>query len=202
MTPKVNHRIRKLEQKARYANVRQTWEYEFEVELNGTNVGVKLDEKSCDCGYWQLKGIPCVHALACLNTIRDPKKQIYTHPYFHTDAWKSCYSGVIHPIPSKDLWPQFSKRDMLHPPEVKRPPGRPTTKRRKDPVEKELAPRRVTKLKATCGKCGGIGHNSRGCKNEAIPKKPKGKPGRPRKKPLTKAGTNEVLCNLIYLLLN
>ncbi|PON83520.1 Zinc finger, SWIM-type [Trema orientale] len=38
----------------------------FEVELNDTNVGVKLDEQICDCDNWKLMGLPCIHALALL----------------------------------------------------------------------------------------------------------------------------------------
>ena len=47
---KVCYRIRK-EEKARYALVRQIWQYEFEVELHDTRVGVKLENRFCDCGY-------------------------------------------------------------------------------------------------------------------------------------------------------
>ncbi|PON60763.1 hypothetical protein PanWU01x14_150600 [Parasponia andersonii] len=45
----------------------------FEVELNDTNVGVKLDEQVCDYGNWKLKGVPYIHALACFNTIWDTR---------------------------------------------------------------------------------------------------------------------------------
>ena len=46
------YRIRKLEEKAGYAIVRQTWEYEFEVEIYDTTLGMNLDHKVCDYGYW------------------------------------------------------------------------------------------------------------------------------------------------------
>ena len=117
LTPKVSYRIRKLQERARYAVVKWTWEHEFEVGLNETRVGVQLDKMECGCGYWQLKGIPCVHALACLNTIRHTNIEDYTDHCFHTETWRRCYSAVIHSIPSKDLWPQFSKFEMLQPPE-------------------------------------------------------------------------------------
>lgn len=56
-------------------------------------VGVKLDEKYSDCGNWKVKGIPYLHALACLNYIKNDKLESYTDPYFHTKTWKKCYQG-------------------------------------------------------------------------------------------------------------
>lgn len=87
--------------------MRQTWDYEFQVEYNEVVVCVKLDEKLCDCGYWKLKGISCLHTISCLNYIRKANKELYTSEYFHTTTWRRCYSMVIHPILSQVLWPQF-----------------------------------------------------------------------------------------------
>ena len=92
-----------MQEKAKYAVVKITWKHEFEVELNDTKVGVELEKKVCGYKYWQLKGIPCVHALAYFNTIRITKTEDYTGPCFHIEAWKKCYLGVIHPISSNNL---------------------------------------------------------------------------------------------------
>ena len=75
LTPKICYRPRKLKDKARYAQVRQVLEYEFDVEYYDTKVVVNLEEKWCGCGYWQLKGLPCMHTLACLNFITHHKKE-------------------------------------------------------------------------------------------------------------------------------
>ena len=100
--------------------VRQIWEYEFKVEYHDCKVGVKLEQGVCDYGYWQLKGIPCVHALACLNTIRNSKKKDYTEKYFHTETWKKYYFGIIHPLTSMDLWSRLPRKDQPKLPKVKR----------------------------------------------------------------------------------
>ena len=105
LTTKVNYRIRKLQEKVRFAIIRQTQDYEFKVELSDTKMGVNLEKHTYNCSYWQLKNISYVHALTCIDTIRDTNKETYTHLYFHTTRQKKCYSGMIQPIPSKDFWP-------------------------------------------------------------------------------------------------
>ena len=133
------------------------------------------------CGYWQLKGIPCVHALACLNTIRNTKTEDYIDPCSHTDTWKKCYLGVIHPMPSNNLWPHFLKANMLKPPKVRRLPGRPKKNKRKDDAEKQLAPRRIMKTKFACSRHKGLGNNTRTCTNKPVQKKAMAKKKKKRK---------------------
>ena len=94
---------------------------------------------------------------------------------------RKCYSGVIHPIPLENLWPKFHKTIELEPPNVKRRPGCRRHSKRKDLAEKALALERLMKPKWNCSICNGIGHNIRSCTSEPLPKKPKGKPGRPKK---------------------
>ena len=191
LTPKITYKIKKLEEKARYAIVRQTWEYEFQVEYADTVVAMRLDDRYCDCGYWMLKGVPCLHALACLNYIRDDKKKLYIDLYYHTNTWRMCYLGVIHPIPSQDLWPKFKQSEKLQPPKVIRPPGRPKKTRRRDPMEKVAKRKRLMKPQWVCSRYNQLGHNKRTCTNEPSQKKPKGKPGRPRKKKTSTSGNSE-----------
>ena len=73
-----------LERKSRHVEVIRCHLYEFEVILFDIRVAVKLDIDLCDCNVWELKGIPCVHALACINFIRARVEQ-YVHPYFTTE---------------------------------------------------------------------------------------------------------------------
>ena len=155
--------------------------YEFEMEFHDTKVGVNLKTKLCDCGYLQLKGVPCVYALACLNFIIDANKELYTDLYFQTTAWKMCYSSIIHPISNQDLWPRFKKNQTLKPPKVKRLQGRPKKGRRKDPYVKLVPIKRLMKPKWKCPKYNQLGHKTRSCTNELVLKKPKGKPRRPKK---------------------
>ena len=119
----------------------------------------------CDYDYWHLKSIPCVYALACLNTIRNTNKEEYTDHYFQTKTWKKCYICVIDSNPSQNLWSLFQNNDNLTPLEVKRLLGRQKKNRYRDAFEKQLPLRRPIKKKYNCTKCRGVGHDSRSFTN-------------------------------------
>ena len=85
LTPDVHGRIAALNRVSRHASVVRGGLYEFQVELNGVRVGVQLDASRCDCRAWELRGISCVHALACINTVRGDVAENCS-PYFRTET--------------------------------------------------------------------------------------------------------------------
>ena len=130
LTPDVYGRMRMLERKSRHTKVIRCHLYEFEVVLYDLRVGVQLDNRRCDCNAWELKGIPCVHALACIHFIRANIEE-YVDPYFTSDKWRKTFDGVVHPIPSRIYWPSFPEATLLAPPIPKRQTGRPRLYRTK-----------------------------------------------------------------------
>ena len=60
----------------------------------------------------------------------------FLSPWLKKDVYIRGYSGMIHPIPDKDSWPN-SGGDEILPPLIKRPPGRPKINRRSDEVPPE-----------------------------------------------------------------
>lgn len=84
LTPKVMRRIKELRKKSRYVVVRRIGIYEFQVDYDTSTYPVKLDEKICVCEQWQVRGIPCLHALACIDTIREDVVD-YTESFFSTE---------------------------------------------------------------------------------------------------------------------
>ena len=103
--------------------------------LNDTKVAVNLDSRTCDCRAWEMKGMPCVHAIACINSIRG-KVDVYCDKYFKTEYWKKCFTGIVHPIRSRTYWPTFPAKAMLQIPLPKPMTGRPKVHRRRDINEK------------------------------------------------------------------
>ena len=164
LPPRVSLKVQKLEKLSRHAAVRHSWNLEFQVDFNGLRVGVRLDEGHCDCRAWTLSGLPCVHALACINLIRANVDE-YVSPYFTMNAWRACLSATVHPIPSESLWPVHPPSDLLEPPAVKRLAGRPRKHRNRQAGDSR--PVTIRSATVTCSFCHLKGHNMKGC-----PKKP------------------------------
>ncbi|RYR62493.1 hypothetical protein Ahy_A04g020138 [Arachis hypogaea] len=89
------------------------------------------------------------------------------------DAFRATYEHVIRPVNSEEYW---KKTGLLapEPPTIKRPPGRPTKKKKKpDPVEDSPdATKGRRTFMVTCQKCGQTGHNAKTCKGPPRPKPP------------------------------
>uniref|UniRef100_A0A803QJI4 SWIM-type domain-containing protein n=1 Tax=Cannabis sativa TaxID=3483 RepID=A0A803QJI4_CANSA len=129
LTPKVHHKIQELLKRARHARVTRVGNDEFQVDYDTKSCTVRLNEGYCICGQWQARGIPCLHAAACINTTRADISD-YCSPYFTTEMWKKSFEGIMHPIPDESIWPEFNDEKLL-PPLVRRPPGRPKKHRRR-----------------------------------------------------------------------
>ncbi|KAF4364050.1 hypothetical protein F8388_011842 [Cannabis sativa] len=96
-----------------------------------------------------------------------------TNPdYFTTESWKKTYYHVIHPIPDETMWPQFQD-ELLVPPQVKRPPGRPKKHPRRKVTGEERSLKPISSTKK-CKNCHQFGHIAKSCKEEPIQKKIKG----------------------------
>ncbi|PKH69524.1 hypothetical protein CRG98_050109 [Punica granatum] len=118
---------------------------------------------------WQLTGIPCAHAIACMayNNL-EPEK--YVHTWYSTERWRATYVPYIEPIVGESDWHR-TEMPPIEPPAFKRPSGRPKQKRRQSQGE---ASNSVNSSNATrkygethCSRCGEAGHNIRRCTNEA-----------------------------------
>lgn len=96
--------------------------YEVLVD-NSEDYVVNLTANICDCGEWEILGLPCVHAIKCIDGIR-VDVGAYVHYYMKKDAYIRTYTSHIHPIPAESRWPIILTNE-LEPHEVKRQIGRP-----------------------------------------------------------------------------
>lgn len=130
---------------------------------------MKLANHSCSCGKWDKCGIPCQHAIAAISFCgANPVN--YLSEWFSRETYLSAYQFAIRPLRGREFWPT-SEEGALLPSIAKRMPGRPTKKRRREPLEGKK--KSITKLSRVgrtmkCTLCQGEGHNKAGC-----PKKPK-----------------------------
>lgn len=138
-------------------------EYGYEIEEGPYKKHiVSMDNLSCSCRAWQLRGIPCQHAIIAMHFKRLEPIRYIAHRYTK-ETYLKTYSHFIQPMNSMDMWPQ-SKNLPLAPPEIKPMPGRPKKLRRKEVTES----RKIGKLsrcggQVTCSLCKANGHNKRGC---------------------------------------
>ncbi|KAG5521123.1 hypothetical protein RHGRI_033621 [Rhododendron griersonianum] len=156
---------------------------------------VESETKDSWIWKWDLKGIPCTHAITAI-THKHANIEDYIDSCYKKETNASIYRGIIYPINGRNMWHASGCVPIL-PPNYGRSSGRPKKCRRKERAELENPDpdklrRQNTSLR--CGKCGQWGHNMRTCKNEANPEirrrptgglvftRPSGRPrGRPRR---------------------
>ncbi|VFQ92902.1 unnamed protein product [Cuscuta campestris] len=129
--------------------VRPACAFEFLVfDKNGRSFVVNFQNRSCTCCEFQLDHFVCVHAVAATRSRHGLSCYDYTSSFYTAASWRATYSGIIHPIPSKDSWavPDDVTHTLCLPPSCsKRPPGRP--KKRRIPSKGEHGKRQ------TCSRC-------------------------------------------------
>ena len=138
----------------------------------GEQFVVDMAGKTCSCRKWQLRGIPCGHAVACINRRHEQPEQHVSHTYLKT-TYVASYDPVLNPINGPNLWEHINLQPMK-PPNFGRSPGRPKKMRKKGPGEEARTskscvnpnkPHKVSKVgtKMSCSLCKKYGHNKRSC---------------------------------------
>lgn len=190
--PSVEKMLEKAADQVRNCDVAQAdvWEFEVDHLSTGESYVVNLEKKTCGCFRWDLLGIPCYHALACIVRQR-LNVEDYVHQAYHVSTYSKTYAPAFHPMPGHNEWPKTNLQPPAPPP-FRKMPGRPKLKKRiKEPGEGQGEGQERGKLlvvrakkKNACSHCGGLGHYKNTCKNPPKPvEPPKGKTGRPRKDP-------------------
>ncbi|KAL6571013.1 hypothetical protein OROGR_000563 [Orobanche gracilis] len=112
---------------------------------------VDLQAKECSCYQWQVRGFPCVHAVAVIIK-KCPTVYSIVEEHFFTNTYRACYSFDIHAIPQTEKFefqPSSQNSTKLLPPIMKRQPGRPKGKRK--PSFGEFPKKKPTKACVRCG---------------------------------------------------
>ncbi|XP_060182367.1 uncharacterized protein LOC132612037 [Lycium barbarum] len=106
----------------------------FEVLEGSYRHTVNLGQQKCSCRSWELKGIPCAHAIAAMNHLNMDASQAISSWYIK-DKYLKAYSNFIQPVPNMKMWPD-STNPIVEPPKVRKMHGRPTKNRKKKRLEK------------------------------------------------------------------
>ena len=140
----------------------------YEVTNLGNKFVVDLRAKTCGCGYWDMMGIPCSHAITCIHLIQlNPDD--FVDDYFKRDKYNMAYNSYIPPMNGRIVWRE-TDGNYLSPLLVRRQPGRPKRKRRID--SSEMDPNRPISsrmgVRMTCNLCHHSGHNRKTCPLRSI----------------------------------
>ncbi|KAH9715583.1 SWIM-type domain-containing protein [Citrus sinensis] len=119
---------------------------------------VKLEDKTCDCGYWEIADLPCSHAMAAIGYARHEIEE-YNPFCFTKQAYINTYSVMFSPIPDERTW-ELGDRPLIDPPIVQKKIGRPKKCRKRAAIEPQKRSRRFF---VNCSVCGGSNHNVRSC---------------------------------------
>ncbi|KAL8156482.1 hypothetical protein AgCh_001542 [Apium graveolens] len=128
----------------------------------GHELVVDLVKKTCTCRKWELNGIPCYHACACI-ALRNETRDHYISEWYKKEMYLKLYNTTLDPIVGPDFWEDIPEPKPL-PPNAKIPTGRPKKKRNttndvpKDPTQMS---RKNTVVH--CTYCKAQGHNWRSC---------------------------------------
>ncbi|XP_019246403.1 PREDICTED: uncharacterized protein LOC109226055 [Nicotiana attenuata] len=118
---------------------------------------VRLHEKNCTCGRFQLDDIPCPHAMAVIQKFHMDSYK-YCSDYYSIEYLLKTYEIPVNPLPDETTWqiPEHVSSQVVLPPKGKIKPGRPKKKRGIGGWEGNTV---------TCALCGRKGHNRRTCRN-------------------------------------
>ncbi|KAM6584021.1 hypothetical protein CsatB_011023 [Cannabis sativa] len=164
ISPKAMEIIAKNQEWARFCRIKWSGELHFQVGVTHTNEQyvVDLNAKTCACRKWELTGIPCEHALACILKVNlNPIS--FVDAYYSKQAYEKTYAEIIKGTNGPESWPN-PRTHPLQPPLVKKRPGRPKKARNREAGEVP-ASNKVRKFGTIihCKKCGKPGHNSKTC---------------------------------------
>ena len=170
-TDEVCPRIRKVLEdnklQSRKCSVKHSGNYRFEVSEAEQRFIVDLHGKACSCRYWNIRGIPCSHAIACIHWVRqDPDTFVAD---WYKELYLLAYSKGIPPMNGRNLW-TATEGIYVFPPVVKRQPGRPRRNRRVDISEMQVTGPRLSKkgMRVKCTLCHQVGHNRNTCSGRRI----------------------------------
>lgn len=61
---------------------------------------IDLKARQCDCVEWQVSGLPCAHALCCIDAMRYNINN-FMHPLLKNKALKKTYKHQYYPVPDE-----------------------------------------------------------------------------------------------------
>lgn len=120
---------------------------------------VDLGSMACTCNEWQMKGLPCAHAMVVIQKL-NMNLYDFVCNWYKVSAQRMVYNEDVHPIKTHDMPEGYGLAEggeNLGPPRKVKPYRKPQVKRRRRGSQERRA--------MTCSKCREVGHTRRTCTN-------------------------------------
>ncbi|KAJ0039139.1 hypothetical protein Pint_23857 [Pistacia integerrima] len=105
LPPVIHIKINKMIEATRNVKVWYLGSEDFEVDDDNVNPCkthvLVLGKQLCDCRMWQLSGIPCVHAIACLLHKNISNFEHYVDQKLRIPMYLQTYAYMVHLVPDK-----------------------------------------------------------------------------------------------------
>ena len=92
-------------------------EYRFEVTMLTDRFVVDLNAPTCTCRYFNIRDIPCPHAIACIQWTRQDPADFVSH-WFKKETYQASYSWGIPAMDGRNMW-NADVRVLVFPPIVR-----------------------------------------------------------------------------------
>ena len=99
VTPKIKKTLDLIQQDSRFCKVIAVGDDEYQVVDGFTTFVVTLIVKTCACGYWKIRRLPCKHAATCIVHKR-ANIETYCDEYLTRFTYLKAYGEIIHPLPN------------------------------------------------------------------------------------------------------
>ena len=157
VTPKAYRSIETMRTSGRALPVRPVSLNDFEV-MGGTEQHcVDLEQQVCTCKKYQFRGIPCAHAIKCID-YRKWDVDDFCDDCFSATKYRDTYKENLGATRDRSQWAHVYGEGLqiITAPNYSREAGRPKDNR----IESQSTKK---KMVHTCSACGVLGHNIRRC---------------------------------------
>ena len=83
------------------------------ISASGGAFTVERARRSCSCNKWNLNGIPCPHAVACISH-KDEEPEDWVSEWYKKEMYLKTYAYQIFAIRNQEEWPDSGKRPMTN----------------------------------------------------------------------------------------
>ncbi|XP_071727335.1 uncharacterized protein [Rutidosis leptorrhynchoides] len=133
----IRENFEKIKEEASKCSILWNGGQQYQVSgLHGDQCVVDMGLRECACRKWELTGMPCKYAVACLNNMAFNNGQVgvpeeWVHQVHWLKRWQETYAFHIQPLNGKALWPKSNELTKKLPPLKIATAGRPKKNRRK-----------------------------------------------------------------------